>query len=151
MPGCPTYSSPRHEAVPDAGDNRQANHHIQRCHLQQQLELARRNPSFTRPASWQHPSKSTSCARCVGCNSCACMITDSPAYLILVRAGQVVVRTIEFASSDFLHRDPIFDYSTPFCTFPRRHTTHTNTCATWGLVFYTWVSSSEEPVEGSLR
>ena len=21
MPGCPTYSSPRHEAVPDAGDN----------------------------------------------------------------------------------------------------------------------------------
>jgi hypothetical protein len=47
----------------------------------------------------------------VGCNACACTIADSPAYFI-VRAGQVVARTIELASSDFLHRDSILDYST---------------------------------------
>ena len=61
-----------------------------------------------------------------------------------------VTLTIEFTSSDFHHRDPIFDCSTPFCAFPCRHTARTNTCATWGVVFYTWISSSEEPVEGSL-
>jgi hypothetical protein len=37
------------------------------------------------------------------------------------------------------------------CAFPCRHTARTNTCATWGLDFYTWLPSSEELVEGSLR
>jgi hypothetical protein len=54
-------------------------------------------------------------------------MADSPAYFIPVRAGQVVARTIEFAPSDFLHRDPIFDCSTLFRAFPRRYTSRTNT------------------------
>jgi hypothetical protein len=86
----------------------------------------------------------------VGCNSCACTIADSLAHFILVHASQVIACAIQFASSDFPHRDPIFYCRTPFCAFPHRHIACANTCTTRGLVFYTWLSSSKEPVEGLL-
>src|SRR5713101_9390643 len=54
----------------------------------------------------------------------------SQTHFILVPAGQVVASTIQFASSDFLYRVPNLHCSTPFGDFPRRHTSHTNTCAT---------------------
>ena len=52
------------------------------CHVLFHLEL-------TTPAD-DHLGHGVYCALCVGCNSCACSVTDSPAYFILIRAGQVV-------------------------------------------------------------
>src|SRR6266849_5743766 len=42
----------------------------------------------------------------------------SQTHIILVPAGQVVASTIQFASSDFLHRDPNLHCSTPLRRFP---------------------------------
>ena len=73
-----------------------------------------------------------------------------PACFILVHTNQVVMaHMIQFASSD------------PFTEIPPSTVPHSsalshtachiykNICAVWGLVFYTWLSLSKEPDEGS--